>query len=137
MKILVTGAKGMLGHDLCPILTGAGHEVIRTDVMSDDSRLDITDTDSIHAFLKVCIPTWVINCAAFTRVDACESDEPSATLLNGTAPGYIAEECKRLGIRLLHVSTDYVFDGTKTGPYREDDPVNPINANVLMKRGSD
>ena len=73
-------------------------------------------------------PVWVVNCAAYIKVDACETDEKTATLLNGTAPGYLASECASLGIKLLHISTDYVFDGQKEGPYKEDDPVNPINA---------
>lgn len=127
MKILVTGARGMLGIDLCAELSDAGHDVIETDVTTE-KHLDITDIESIRCFLADEKPLWVVNCAAFTKVDACETDEKTATLLNGTAPGYLASECASLGIKLLHISTDYVFDGTKQGPYSEDDPVNPINA---------
>jgi len=127
MKILVTGANGMLGRDLCAELSGSGHNVIETDVTSD-KRLDITDIKSIRGFFTDEQPKWVVNCAAYTKVDACETDEKTATLLNGTAPGYLASECASLGIKLLHISTDYVFDGTRQKPYSEDDPVNPINA---------
>ncbi|HEY9160488.1 MAG TPA: dTDP-4-dehydrorhamnose reductase [Desulfomonilia bacterium] len=127
MKILVTGARGMLGSDLCPELAGCGHDVIETDVTSD-KYLDITDAKSIRSILADEKPEWIVNCAAYTKVDACETDEETATLLNGTAPGYLAAECAACGIKLLHISTDYVFDGRKEGPYNEDDPVNPINA---------
>ncbi len=127
MKILVTGARGMLGSDLCAELIGDGHDVIETDVTSD-KYLDITDVKSIKCLLADEKPVWVVNCAAFTKVDACETDEETATLLNGTAPGYLASECDSLDIKLLHISTDYVFDGRKEGPYQEDDPANPINA---------
>jgi dTDP-4-dehydrorhamnose reductase len=127
MKIIVTGAKGMLGSDLCVELASAGHDVIETDVASD-KHLDITDTESIRCLLAHEKPIWVVNCAAYTKVDACETDEETATLLNGTAPGYLASECASLGIKLLHISTDYVFDGRKEVPYNEDDPTNPISA---------
>jgi dTDP-4-dehydrorhamnose reductase len=128
MNILVTGAKGMLGSDLCIELIAAGHDVIQSDILPDTTVLDITCPQSIKEVLENNKPGWVINCAAYTKVDACETDEDAATLLNGTAPGYLAGECSRLGIKLMHISTDYVFDGTKEGPYCEDDPVNPINA---------
>jgi dTDP-4-dehydrorhamnose reductase len=127
MKILVTGARGILGSDLCAELASCGHDVIETDVTSD-KYLDITDAKSIRSILADEKPEWVVNCAAYTKVDACETDEETATLLNGTAPGYLAAECAACGIKLLHISTDYVFDGRKEGPYNEDDPVNPINA---------
>jgi dTDP-4-dehydrorhamnose reductase len=128
MKILVTGAKGTLGSDLCIELIATGHDVVQSDISPDTTMLDITNPQSIKDVLEDKLPAWVINCAAYTKVDVCETDEKAATLLNGTAPGYLAAECSRLGIKLVHISTDYVFDGTKEGPYSEDDPVNPINA---------
>ncbi len=128
MKILVTGSAGMLGSDLCNELTAAGHDVVQSDISPDKTMLDITSPRSIKNVLEEKMPDWVINCAAYTKVDACETDEKAATLLNGTAPGYLAAECSRLGIKLMHISTDYVFDGLKESPYSEDDPVNPINA---------
>ena len=128
MKILVTGARGMLGSDLCIELIAAGHDVVQSDIFPDTTFLDITSPQSIKEILENNKPVWVINCAAYTKVDACETNEDSATILNGTAPGYLACECSRLRIKLMHISTDYVFDGTKLGPYSEDDSVNPINA---------
>jgi dTDP-4-dehydrorhamnose reductase len=128
MKILVTGARGMLGSDLCIELSSTGYDVIQSDILPDSTMMDITSPKSIKDVLEEKSPVWVINCAAFTKVDACETDEKAATLLNGTAPGYLASECASLGIKLLHISTDYVFDGWKEGPYNEDDPASPINA---------
>jgi dTDP-4-dehydrorhamnose reductase len=128
MNILVTGAKGMLGSDLCVELIAAGHDVVQSDIFPDTTIMDITSSQSIKDVLENKNPAWVINCAAYTKVDACETNEEAATLLNGTAPGYLAAECSRLGIKLVHISTDYVFDGTKESPYSEDDPVNPVNA---------
>ncbi len=128
MKILVTGARGMLGGDLCIELSSAGYDVIQSDILPDTTIMDITSPKSIKEILEEKSPAWVVNCAAYTKVDACESDEETSTLLNGTAPGYLASECASLGIKLFHISTDYVFEGMKQEPYTEDDPVNPINA---------
>ncbi len=128
MKLLVTGALGMLGHDLVHELASGGHLVTATDAASPSACLDITNPLAVRACLLKEKPRWVINCAAFTKVDACEEQEELATRINGDAPGYMADVCADLGIRLAHISTDYVFDGTKTGPYHEDDPTNPINA---------
>ncbi|MEN6473424.1 MAG: dTDP-4-dehydrorhamnose reductase [Syntrophaceae bacterium] len=128
MKLLVTGALGMLGHDLVHELASGGHLVTATDAASPSACLDITNPLAVRACLLKEKPRWVINCAAFTKVDACEEQEELATRINGDAPGYMADVCADLGIHLAHISTDYVFDGTKTGPYHEDDPTNPINA---------
>ena len=128
MKLLVTGAQGMLGRDLVHELAVGGHLVTATDVASPATCLDITNPLAVRACLLKEKPRWVVNCAAFAKVDACEEQEDLATRINGDAPGYLAAVCADLGIRLAHISTDYVFDGTKSGPYREDDPTNPINA---------
>ncbi len=112
----------MLGRDVCEAF--ADHSVIT----KKHAELDITDADSIRIQLSALRPHWVINCAAFTAVDACEENEAEATLINGDAPGYIASACREVGAKLVHISTDYVFDGTKDEPYHEDDPVCPVNA---------
>jgi len=127
MKLLVTGALGMLGQDVVRELACCGHLVTETDLTSPTAPLDITNPLAIRALLLRERPKALINCAAYTQVDACEQNEELATKINGLAPGYLADVCADLGIRLLHISTDYVFDGTKPGPYREDDPPNPIN----------
>ena len=128
MKVLVTGAQGLLGHHLTSELAASGHDVVATDITSQSTYLDITNPLGIRAFLLRERPTWVINCAAYTKVDACEEHEDLATRINGNAPGYLADVCRDLSLKLLHISTDYVFDGTKDDPYREDDRTNPINA---------
>jgi len=123
MKILVTGAKGMLGTDLVPILKGKGHEVIATDI----EELDITVPDQIKEVVRAAVPDIVINCAAYTQVDKAEEEPEKAFLINGQGAQNLALVCKDLDIDLCHISTDYVFDGTKDGPYKPDDPPNPIN----------
>lgn len=128
MKLLVTGALGMLGSDVAREAAACGHLVTETDLTSPAAPLDITNPLAIRAALLRERPKWVINCAAYTKVDACEENEELATKVNGLAPGYLADVCADLGIRLLHISTDYVFAGDKASPYREDDPPAPINA---------
>jgi len=128
MRVLVTGAFGLLGREVGERLLALGHEVVATDIASEKDFLDITDRDSIRVALRSIRPGWVVNCAAYTNVDACEAHEPEAILLNATGPELLAVECKAQGSRLLHMSTDYVFDGAKTSPYTEDDPPCPLNA---------
>lgn len=123
MKVLVTGAKGMLGRDLTPILEKDGHEVIPTDI----EELDITRFDSLFQMTKDIHPDVVVNCAAYTNVDKAEEEPEKAFRINGLGVRNLALVCRDLDIELCHVSTDYVFDGTKKEPYKPDDPPNPIN----------
>jgi dTDP-4-dehydrorhamnose reductase/glucose-1-phosphate thymidylyltransferase short form len=117
-NILILGANGMLGHDLTTVFPGArlcGHK-----------DLDITDGAAVKAYILEMKPDLVINAAAYTNVDGCEDDPETAFAVNGDAPGYIAAACREVGAVLVHYSTDYVFDGTKT-EYAESDKPNPIN----------
>lgn len=123
MKVLVTGAKGMLGQDLCPIFEDAGAFVIETDV----DTLDITNAEQVKQVLTDIRPDLVVHCAAYTNVDKAEEDLKTAELINVTGTENIAEACGKLGITLVYISTDYVFDGTKNSPYKPDDKPNPIN----------
>lgn len=123
MKILVTGSNGMLGQDLCPILEDTGAEVIET----THETMDITDSDKVNSVLSKEKPDMVIHCAAYTNVDKAEEDLKNAELINVTGTENIAETCGKLGIILVYISTDYVFDGTKTEPYKPDDRINPVN----------
>ncbi|HPQ68184.1 MAG TPA: dTDP-4-dehydrorhamnose reductase [bacterium] len=123
MKVLVTGAEGMLGRDLVAALTGA-HEAIGIDI----AQCDLTDAAAVDACLQEIAPVWVINCAAYTAVDKAESEPELAQRINGDAPGNLARACRAHGARLLHLSTDYVFDGTKDAPYLPDDPPRPLGA---------
>ncbi len=123
MKVLVTGAKGMLGQDLCPILEDEGYEVIETDLYN----LDITNKKNINEFFETSKPDIVIHCAAYTNVDKAEEDKETAFKINFEGTKNIADICKKSNITLVYISTDYVFDGTKEGKYQPNDKPNPIN----------
>lgn len=129
MKILVTGADGMLGQDLCPILEDCGHEVIETDL----PEIDITKPDVILDVLSSEKPDVVIHCAAYTNVDKAEEDIETARLINKTGTKNVAEVCAKLDIPIVYISTDYVFDGKSNVPYLPNSPKNPINNYGLTK----
>lgn len=123
MKVLVTGAKGMLGQDLCPIFEDAGMFVIETDV----ENLDITDFKAAENFITNTKPQIIVHLAAYTNVDGAETDREKADLINHKAAENLARISKKTGAILIYISTDYVFDGTKTEPYLPNDPVNPLS----------
>ena len=129
MKILVTGANGMLGQDLCPILEDNGYEVIETDI----HNLDITDLNTCKSFLSKENPNFVIHCAAYTNVDKAEEDLVTATRINVKGSENLAKACAEINATLVYISTDYVFDGTATEPYTADSTPNPINNYGLTK----
>ncbi|GAA0437721.1 NAD(P)-dependent oxidoreductase [Acrocarpospora corrugata] len=118
---LVTGAAGMLGVDLVEALARDGEHVVAL----GRAELDVTDPDAVAAAVRDTAPRVVINCAAWTAVDDAEAHEPEALAVNGHAVRALAAAC---GPRLLHVSTDYVFAGTGSRPYREDEATDPVNA---------
>ncbi len=118
MTTLVLGARGMLGRALARQLPAA--------LAWDREELDLTDAPAVRAAIGPGTDV-VYNAAADTRVDLCESD-PAHLLVNDEAVGTLASRCREAGALLVHVSTDYVFDGKGTRPYREDDPVSPVNA---------
>jgi dTDP-4-dehydrorhamnose reductase len=122
MQWLVTGGAGMLGGDVCSVLEQAGESVTR----AGHSALDITDAGAVTA--AVAGHDVVVNAAAWTDVDGAEAHEAAATAVNGEGPRRLAIACRELGARLVQVSTDYVFDGTATSPYREDAPTDPASA---------
>jgi dTDP-4-dehydrorhamnose reductase len=117
---LVTGASGMLGHDLLSALEGQHVTAMKR------SELDITDAAAVAA--AVADHDVIVNAAGWTDVDGAEANEAAATAVNGTGVDVLAQACAVTGARLVHVSTDYVFDGTGTSPYPEDAPTAPINA---------
>lgn len=123
MRVLVTGAAGQLGTDLVAACGAEGDDVAGL----DRSSLDIADRDSIRAGITGFGPDVVVNCAAWTAVDACESDPDRAERLNGEAVGHIRGACDDAGAHLVQISTDYVFDGTLDRPYLESDPTNPLS----------
>lgn len=120
--ILLTGKNGQIGWELERTLQPLG-EVIAL----DRKGMDLASADSIRAAIREIRPDLIVNAAAYTAVDQAESEPHLAMAVNGVAPGIIAEEAKRLGAAIVHYSTDYVFDGTKSGPYIEDDLTNPLS----------
>jgi dTDP-4-dehydrorhamnose reductase len=122
MRLLVTGAAGMLGTDV--VAAAAGHDVIAL----ARADLDITDQAAVDAAVRTHEPDAIINCAAWTDVDGAETAEEAATRINGHGPRHLAVAAASRDIRLVHVSTDYVFPGDATEPYREDAETGPIGA---------
>ncbi len=120
--ILLVGKNGQVGHELHRLLPGLGEVVA-----PDRHRLDLIDPDNIRRVIRETCPQLIVNAAAYTAVDAAETDEAQAHAINTEAPALLAEEAKRLGAGLVHYSTDYVFDGSNTEPYDEADPTNPLN----------
>jgi dTDP-4-dehydrorhamnose reductase len=122
-KLLITGAAGQLGQALVQAGARQGWEVAATDA----HNLDITDPQAVWGELSRWRPEVVINAAAATRVDDLESDLNGALRVNALGPRNLAVACRRLGIKLIHLSTDYVFDGTKPEPYVEWDRTEPLS----------
>lgn len=121
MKILVTGAKGQLGTELMQVIAARGDDGVGIDI----DTVDITQREIVHEVFAQIRPDAVINCAAWTAVDACEDDPDKALTANGVAVRWVTEACDAIDAHLVHVSTDYVFDGTKPTPYVETDVPNP------------
>ncbi|OUD02237.1 dTDP-4-dehydrorhamnose reductase [Streptomyces swartbergensis] len=125
MRWLITGAGGMLGHDVVEELTRRGEEVVAL----DRAALDITRPEAVDSAVREHRPDLVANCAGYTAVDDAESDEARALEINGDGPRLLARACAAHGARLIHVSTDYVFSGeARTTPYPEDHPTGPRTA---------
>ncbi len=124
MKVLVTGAGGMLAQALVPELRSHDHEVVAL----ERTALDVTDATAVEEWLQAESPEVVVQCAAYTAVDQAEIEEQAALRVNGEGTRYVAQACQRIGARLVYPSTDYVFDGTSTRPYRPADPTRPANA---------
>ena len=122
-RILLIGKNGQVGHDLQRLLPAYGELTA-----VDRQQLDLAAPDAIRRGVQEIRPQIIINAAAYTAVDQAEKDELAARAINAIAPGILAEQAKQVGAALIHYSTDYVFDGTKTTPYEEDDAPNPLGA---------
>ena len=120
MSILLLGKNGQVGWQLQRSLAPHGEVVA-----CDRSVCDVTDFDHLRSVIRQLRPAVIVNAAAYTAVDRAEAEPELALQINGEAPGIMAEEAARLGALLIHYSTDYVFDGDKPAPYREDDPTGP------------
>jgi dTDP-4-dehydrorhamnose reductase len=123
MRVLIIGANGMLGKDLVQVFSDSSIDFLGL----GKSDLDITDLEATESKLLKINPSIVILSAAYTLVDNCEDQKELANSINGNGSKNVAVACKKIGARLLYVSTDYVFDGSKDGSYIEEDPTNPIN----------
>jgi dTDP-4-dehydrorhamnose reductase len=130
MKIYVAGANGMLGRDLCETLESQGYAPQKSDI----GDFDLCDLDAVTAMLTRAKPDVVINCAGYTNVDGCETDILGAYRGNAVIPANLAVAANKLGAALVHISTDYVFDGEASVPYTEDAPTNPQSVYGKSKR---
>jgi dTDP-4-dehydrorhamnose reductase len=124
MKVVVTGAGGMLGGDVVSVARAQGHQV----AAFDHDELDVTNPARVERLIARERPGAVINCAAWTNVDGAEASEKEAEIVNGEGAHFVASAAAKAGAKVLFVSTDYVFDGSKGEPYTESDEPNPINA---------
>ena len=132
MKILLTGCGGQLGRELKRSLACLGEVVA-----CNQRQLDLAQADALRAAVRAMAPAVIVNAAAYTAVDKAEAEPVAADAINAVAPGILAEEAKRLGALLIHYSTDYVFDGSKTTAYTEDDSPAPLSAYGRSKLGGE
>jgi len=123
MKILVIGSKGQLGHELLIQGNNLGYEILPADLPD----LDITDKTQVKHWLEKFQPSLVVNTAAYTNVDKAETEQNLAFAVNRDGPANLAEACARFEIPLIHISTDFIFDGKKSSPYIESDPASPLS----------
>src|SRR5438105_8000775 len=133
MKLLVLGASGQVGHELTRLAWPADYRL----AAFDRAEIDITRQEAVTAAVDRERPDIVINAAAYTAIDRAESEPEVAWAANCAGPGHLATACRSVRIPLIHLSTDYVFDGSKAGPYREDDPVKPLGVYGGSKEAGD
>ena len=129
MKVLVTGIKGQLGHDVVNELTKRGHEAVGVDI----EEMDITDESQVRRVVTETAPEAVIHCSAYTAVDRAEEEVELCRKVNAVGTKYIAEVCKELDCKLLYLSTDYIFSGDGERPWEPDDEAAPLNVYGLTK----
>ena len=129
MKVLVTGVKGQLGYDVVNELTKRGHEFVGVDI----DEMDITDGEACRRVITEAAPDAVIHCAAYTAVDAAEDNEDLCRRVNADGTRNIALVCRDLDIKMVYISTDYVFDGQGTRPWEPDDARDPLNVYGVTK----
>lgn len=133
MRVLVTGASGQLGRELVEAFTGPSVDLVAL----DHAALDVGDRDAVLGAVTTLRPDAVVNAAAWTAVDECEGDPDRALRVNALGVRHIADGARRVGAHVTHVSTDFVFDGTKRGPYTEWDDPSPISVYGRSKLGGE
>lgn len=124
IKVLVTGAGGQLGNAF-RLLAGKYPDI--EFLLMKKEELSIKDAEALHSFFNKHKIDWCINAAAYTQVDKAESDAENAKMINGIAVGYLASACRSIKAKLIHISTDYVFSGVHDKPWKETDPIDPLN----------
>lgn len=129
MKVLVTGIKGQLGHDVVNELEKRGHEAFGVDI----EEMDITDAGQVRRVMQSTAPDAVIHCSAYTAVDRAEDELQLCRRINAEGTKYIAEECARMDCKLLYLSTDYIFSGGGERPWEPEDEAEPLNVYGLTK----
>ncbi len=134
MRVLITGAGGQLGAELVAAFTAAGHHEV---IGVDHATVDVADRDAVLGAVTSIRPDAVVHPAAWTAVDACESDPDKAFLVNALGTRHVAEGARRVGAPVFYVSTDYVFDGTKPGPYLEWDAPTPRSVYGALEAGGE
>lgn len=132
MKILLTGKQGQLGFELSRALVPLG-EIVAV----DRGDCDLANTEAVRALVQAVRPDLIVNPAAYTAVDRAEAEPELAHAVNAVAPGLLGEEATRIGAWVIHYSTDYVFDGLKSGPYEEKDATYPLNVYGRTKRAGE
>jgi len=145
MRVLITGANGQVGHELLRAFAGSAAErqivvATRGGTLEDGTRceaIDLADFDGLTRALDRIAPDIIVNAAAYTAVDRAEDEPELAQRINGNAPGVVGAWAKQRGARVVHYSTDYVFDGTATRPYRETDATHPVSAYGRSKRSGE
>jgi len=133
MKLLIIGCNGQLGWELCRQAKEQGLGLIPLDLPD----FDITHQSAVYSNVTRSHANLVVNAAAYTAVDKAELEQDAAFAVNRDGPSYLATACAEIGIPLIHISTDYVFDGSKNGPYLESDPVSPLGIYGKSKAGGE
>jgi dTDP-4-dehydrorhamnose reductase len=132
MRILITGANGQLGRALCATAPQAAELLPRS-----SAQLDVSDLEEVSAIIGQERPTVIINAAAYTAVDKAEQESSRAHAVNGRGPAHLAQAANAVGARLIHISTDYVFDGSHSRPYQPNDPCHPSGVYGASKRAGE
>lgn len=133
MRILVTGSDGQVGRELVKLAKREGLDIEGTTI----TDLDITDEKNVFSYVNKSGPELIVNAAAYTAVDQAEDDQELCFAVNGEGPTILAKVCEAKEIPLIHISTDYVFDGTKIDPYQEEDEPNPKSTYGISKLNGD
>jgi len=141
-KLLITGALGQLGHALFDLLKNRQeYRLYLTDSQGSEdglvSKLDISDEEAVDHVIQNIRPDTIINCAAMTAVDLCEREKELAYKINSLGPRYLAVAAEKIGAKLVHISTDYIYDGQAVSPYTEESKANPVNVYGLTKLEGD